>query len=309
VPTLTQLEYVLAVQKERHFGKAAKACNVSQPTLSQQIQKLEDELGIILFDRIQKPIIPTDAGLQFLAQAKVVIRENTRLLDLVRKGSGGVCGEFRIGIIPSVSSDLVPLFISRFSKEYPNVELHIEELKTESILNELKNDRLDAGILATPLPNPGFKVHPLYYEPFVLYLSRNHPLLRKKNLKASDLDGSEMWMLADGHCFRNQVVNFCSFPRRQDTVLANVHFESGSLDTLRNLVRKGTGYTMLPLLMNRRMSDAEVRQHVRTFKSPVPTRDHWKLDIIAAIESAIGASTPSELGKRASPDQLILEIC
>jgi LysR family transcriptional regulator, hydrogen peroxide-inducible genes activator len=318
MPTLTQLEYVLAVDKHRHFGKAAQACHISQPTLSQQIQKLEDELGVIVFDRIQKPVIPTEDGERMIAQAKVVVREHERLLHLTRVGAQGVQGEFRLGIIPTVSSDLVPLFVERFAQVFPAVELYVEELKTDTILSELRNDRLDAGILATPLPQPqGYKVHPLYYEAFALYLAEGHPLLKKRTLSATDLDGSEMWMLADGHCFRNQIVNFCSLPRGKESVLKNVHFQSGGLDTLRRLVLESRGYTMLPSLMTRRMGQVERERHLRSFRSPEPTReislvyrrDHWKLGIIAAIEKTIGQSLPEDVDRQRASRHQVLEIC
>lgn len=316
MPTLTQIEYVLAVEKHRHFGKAAEACHVSQPTLSQQVQKLEDEVGVIIFDRVQKPILPTPEGAHFLAQAKIVIRENEKLLYFAQKKGEKISGEFRLGVIPTVASDLVPLFISDFSKLYPGVNLTVEELKTDTVLDEIKNDRLDGGVLATPIEEQGFKVHPLYYESFVLYLSKNHKLLEKKSVSAKDLDGSEMWMLTDGHCFKNQVINFCSFESTAP-VLKNIHFQSGSLRTLQNIVKSSNGYTFLPRLMMREMSESEVRNHVREFKSPEPSReisfiyrrDHWKLDIISAIEKTIVKNLPKEVLKEKKSTQLVLEIC
>jgi LysR family hydrogen peroxide-inducible transcriptional activator len=317
MPTLTQLEYVLSVDKHRHFGKASRASNVSQPTMSQQIQKIEDELQIVIFDRIQKPVIPTKEGKKFIEQAKVVVREHQRLIHMSRKGSEGLTGDFHLGIIPTVASFLVPLFVRGFSQAYPDVELFIEELKTESILADLRNDRLDGAILATPIPQLGLKEHPLFYESFLLYLSNGHPLLKKKTLDDSDLDGSEMWMLQDGNCFKNQVANFCSISSEQDTVLKNIHFQSGSLETLRNLVRRSQGYTMIPSLMTLAMSAEEKKSHLRPFKNPVPTRevsfvyrrDHWKLEIIDAIEKSIAASLPSEVSREKAGNQLILEHC
>ncbi|MCM0606314.1 MAG: LysR family transcriptional regulator [Xanthomonadaceae bacterium] len=315
MPTLTQIEYVLAVEKHRHFGRAAEACHVSQPTLSQQIQKLEDEVGVIIFDRLQKPVIPTPSGLGFLNQAKIVIRENEKLLYFAQKKGDAVSGEFRLGIIPTVASDLIPLFISHFSQQYPGVDLTIEELKTETVLTEIKNDRLDGGILATPIDESSYKVHPLYYEPFVLYFSRNHRLLEKKTIDIKDLDGRDMWMLSDGHCFKNQVLNFCSLEATQ-AVLKNIHFQSGSLRTLQNIVKSGVGYTFLPKLMLREMSDSEIKNHVRTFKSLEPTReisfiyrrDHWKLDIISAIEKSITKYLPQHLLKEKKAPKLVLDI-
>lgn len=315
MPSLTQVEYALAVEKHRHFGKAAKACHVSQPTLSQQLQKLEEEVGVILFDRLQKPIIPTVAGQRFLEQAKVVIRESEKLLYFAHKKGELVSGEFKLGIIPTVASDLIPLFISQFSKLYPGVDLTIEELKTETVLGEIKNDRLDGGILATPIDEVGFKTHPLYYEPFVLYLSKDHPLLEKKSIVAHDLDGSEMWMLTDGHCFKNQVINFCSFETKKP-VLKNIHFQSGSLKTLQNIVKSSHGYTFLPKMMLAQLGQMDIKNHVREFKSPEPTReisfvyrrDHWKLDIIRAIEKVIAENLPKTVFKEKRSTQLVLEI-
>ncbi len=321
--TLSQLEYALAVEKHQHFGKAALACHVSQPTLSQQIQKIEEELGIQLFDRARKPVIPTPEGRHFLEQAKVVRREHEKLLGLSRglaKG-GGLTGEFRLAIIPTIASFLIPRFIRHFSETYPNVALRIEELQTEAILHELQEDRLDGAIMATPLPKGGFKERPIYYEPFHLYLSAGHPLLKKTKVLASDLDGAEMWMLKDGHCFRTQVVNFCSLPpssgQADGTVMKNIHFEGGSLDTLKNVVLQNRGYTMVPALMTAIMKEAELKRHVRPFANPVPTRevslvsrrDHWKLDILRAIEGSIQKNLPFDLAKRGSREQTVLEIC
>lgn len=316
MPTLTQLEYVLAVDKYRHFGKASQACAISQPTLSQQIQKLEDELNIILFDRIQKPIIPTEEGVRFIEQCKIVIREHQKLIHLTKK-EHGVSGEFRLGIIPTLASSLIPLFIRQFSKTYPQVQLFIEELKTESILNDLKNDALDGALLATPLHQPGLKEHPLFYEPFLLYLSLGHPLLKKDFLTEKDLEDHEMWMLQDGNCFKNQVAQFCSISVDQDTVLQNVHFQSGSLETLKNIVRGNPGYTMIPALMTIQMSTAEKRNHLRPFRNPVPTReisfvyrrDHWKLEMIRAIEESILAALPGEVSLQRAKEHLVLEHC
>ena len=301
--SLTQLEYIVAVDQYRHFGKAAKAVHISQPTLSHQVQKLEDDLGVIIFDRLQKPIIPTEEGKRLLEQARVVLKEQQRLLHLARKKVGDVSGRFKLGIIPTVASHLLPLFIGDFSKQYPQVELFIEEMKTDSIIEALKTDQLDGAILATPLNESGLKEHPLYYEAFYLYLSDHHPLLKKQKISAQDLNENEMWLLQDGHCFKSQIAHFCSIHASHDTVFKNIHFQSGSLDALRTLVKKNHGYTMIPALMVEAMSDAEVRRQVRAFQAPVPTReisfvyrrDHWKLDIIRALEDTVIRSVPDSI--------------
>ena len=318
--SITQLEYVIAVEKYRHFGKAAQAVHISQPTLSQQIQKLEDDLGIILFDRLQKPIIPTEEGARFIEQAKLVLREHQKLIHLATDRAAGVSGKFRLGIIPTVAGQLLPLFLSEFSKRYPRVDLFIEELKTDTIIEELKNDQIDGAILATPLHSAGLKEHPLYYEPFYLYLSEDHALLKKSALTAQDLDENEMWLLQDGHCFKSQVAHFCSLDHRNDSVFKNIHFQSGSLDVLKTIVKNNKGYTMIPALMVSELSATEIKNHVRPFKNPVPTReisfvyrrDHWKLDLIKAIENCIRDQLPDEVTKAGSAlsksASMILEV-
>ena len=317
MPTLTQLEYVLSVERHRHFGKAAKSCHISQPTLSQQIQKLEEELSLTIFDRIQKPVLPTEPGKRFLEQARVVIREHRRLMEISRPKDAGVTGDFRLGIIPTVASHLVPRFVREFSKKFPEVRLFIDELKTDVILNDIRNDRLDGAILATPLHKSGLKEQPLYYEPFLLYLSKNHPLLRKSVLTPSDLDGSEMWMLNEGHCFKTQIVNFCSLASSTSAVLKNVHFQSGSLDTLKSLVQRSSGYTMIPALMAEGLSKAEFREHVRPFCAPIPTREislvhrreSWKAEILRAVAETVVENLPKGFSSEKKATESVLEIC
>lgn len=315
--TLTQLEYVLAVDRLKHFGKAAKLCNISQPTLSQQIQKLEEEHSIVIFDRFQKPILLTDAGKRFVEQAKNVVREHQRLLQIVKTTAGQAEGEFRLALIPTVSGFILPHFVQSFSKSFPKVELFIEELKTETILSELKNDRLDGAILATPVQNDGLKIQPLFYDKMLVYLSEGHPLLAKTKIKPNDLDENEMWMLQDGNCFKNQVASFCSINPDSDSVFRNIHFQSGSLETLRNIVLKSKGYTLVPQLMAQLMAKSELEKHVRPFTDPVPTReisfvcrrDHWKIEIIEAIKKTILGSLNPSTSQIKSSNMSVLEVC
>ena len=314
--SITQLEYALAVDQHRHFGRASKAVHISQPTLSHQIQKIEDDLGIMLFDRLHKPIIPTEEGSRFIEQAKTVIREHQRLLHLADDKNKGVTGKFRLGIIPTVASQLLPLFLGEFSKRYPKADLYIEELKTETIIEDLNNDRLDGAILATPLNQNGLKEHPLYYEPFYLYLSENHPLLKKPTLTADDLNGKEMWLLQDGHCFKSQMANFCTIDEKSGSAFKNIHFQSGSLEVLKTIVKNNNGYTMIPAMMVATLSPAEIRKHVRPFKTPVPTReisfvyrrDHWKLDIIKAIENCVREQLPDNVSSSRSRNERVLDL-
>jgi LysR family hydrogen peroxide-inducible transcriptional activator len=294
VPTITQLEYIIAVDKLRHFGKAASACHISQPTLSMQIQKLEAELGIMIFDRVKKPIMPTPVGKKFIEQAILIIQDYEKLIQIGKSTKDELSGDFRLGIIPTVAPYLIPLFIRDFSQRYPKVNLHIDELKTSTIIENLNQGTLEAGILATPLHEKTLKEIPLFYEPFLLYVSNDHSLAKKKKINERDLDGKDMWLLQDGHCFRNQVIRFCSLNENQ-SFFKNIYFEGGNLETLRNLIRKGGGYTLVPFLLAEGLEASDYRAHAREFSSPIPTREvslvcrsnQWRLDILEAIRSVI----------------------
>lgn len=316
MPSLTQLEYVLAVEKHRHFGKAARACHVSQPTLSAQIQKLEDEVGFVLFDRLKKPVIPTDKGQRYLDVARTVIREYGKLAQF--NGSDKeVAGELRLGIIPTIAPYLLPLFLSDFTQRYPKAKLVVEELKTESILAALEEDRLDAAILSTPVGKTSLKERPLYYEPFYVYVGDNHPLAAKSLLRASDLDGTDLWMLQDGNCFRNQVVQFCSLPAGGRAKPGRVSFEAGSLETLRHLVKSSHGYTLLPALATDFLSDGDRKKHVRPFHAPMPARevslmyrrDQWRAALIDAVAESVERSLPDHIAVNRPKNYLLLEAC
>lgn len=315
--SLTQLEYALAVEKHRHFGKASAACNVTQPTLSQQLQKLEDEIGLVLFDRLKKPILPTPEGKAFLDQARTVLREHQKLLHVSKQRvQGQLSGDFRLAIIPTVASDLLPRFIKPFAQAHTGVQLQIEEMKTETILSELHNDKLDGAILATPIEGSDFKVHPLYYEPFFAYFSPGHPLLKKSSIYRTDLEPSEMWLLQEGHCFKDQVLSFCSFPQGAESSHQNVQFRSGSLDTLKRLVSSSHGFTLIPAMMALGLDRKEYQAHVRPFRAPVPVReisfiyrrDHWKLEMIRALEAAVVESLPEAIPRTPTRAQTVIEV-
>ena len=315
MPSLTQIEYIVAVDKHKHFGKAADDCHVTQPTLSMQIQKVEEEIGYPLFDRLKKPVVATAKGQRFISQAKVLLFEHHKLMDLSRQQGTEMSGDLRLGVIPTIAPYLLPLFLESFSKQFPKIQLVVDELKTESIISMLKDDQLDAGILATPLHEAGLKERPLYYEPFYLYVSKSHPLNARKRIKESDLDGNEMWLLADGHCFRQQIVRYCSL-KNNEGVFPNVQFEGGNLDTLRNIIRKSKGYTLVPALFVESLSEAEKRDFVRPFESPVPTRevsliyrrDQWKSDILNALSESVAKKLPPELQNFDAKRQEILAV-
>ena len=302
MPTLTQLQYIVTVEKLRHFGNAAKECHVSQPSLSSQIQKVEEELGIVIFDRAKKPILATEKGKRFIEQAKVLLREHDRLLQMAKQQSGEISGDFRLAIIPTLAPYVLPLFLGKFSQAYPRVQLRIDELRTDTCVQELRQDRLDAAIVATPLHETALTEKVLFYEPFYLYVGTEHALSTRKKIKEEDLDGSEMWLLQDGHCLRTQVIKLCSV-RHHGGVFKNVRFEGGNLETLRYLVKRNHGYTLVPHLFAETLPENEKRTMVKPFETPVPNREvslvfhrnQWKADILGAIEKSISENLPKEL--------------
>jgi LysR family hydrogen peroxide-inducible transcriptional activator len=317
MPSLIQLEYMIAVADHRHFGKAANACFVTQPTLSQQIAKAEKDLGLPIFDREKKPVVPTLEGEAFIEQARLILREHRRLKEIAKARSGEVSGPFRLAVIPTVAATLVPHFIESFSRKYPKVDLFIDELTTMASLEALREDRLDAAIMATPMPAEGFLEDPLYYEPFKLYVSKGHPLAARETVSKKDLDGAGLWLLRDGHCFKDQVVRYCSLGGGDMAIFRNVHFQSGNLDTLRRLVRQGHGYTLIPAFMTAYMGEAEIKTHVRSFAGTEPARQisvvsrraNWKKSISLALKESILKNLPE--GMRTSPGKKleVLEVC
>lgn len=315
MPTFTQLQYIAAVDRCRHFGKAAKSCHVSQPTLSMQIQKAEEELGVVLFDREKKPIEPTEKGLQLLLQVNQVLGEHQHLMQLAKDRSGEVSGSFRLGVIPTLAPYVLPLFVRNFSTEFPKVNLQIEEVKTADIVTRIRNDDLDCGLLATPLSEHHMTEHVLFYEPFYLYVYPGHKLAGRKKIIEGDLDSKELLLLQDGHCFRNQVIHYCGVPSRKGTV-GNVRFESGSFETLRNLVDEEYGYTLFPHLFISRLSAAEKSRSVRLLTHPQPAREvslitrehHLKTNIALALKESIIKSLPKELGSFKNDQAEILPV-
>jgi LysR family transcriptional regulator, hydrogen peroxide-inducible genes activator len=316
MPSLSQLEYIVAVEKHRHFGKAAGHCHVSQPTLSMQIQKAEEEIGFPIFDRIKKPVVPTAKGMKFIAQAKVLLHEHHKLMDISKSQSGAMSGELKLGVIPTLAPYLLPLFIESFSKDYPDIHLIIDELKTQTIVERLREDTLDAGLLATPLHEQGLRERPIFYEPFYLYVAKNHALNARKRIKEDDLKGDEMWLLQDGHCLRNQIARFCSLTGSEHTVFPSIQFEGGNIDTLRNIIRKAQGYTLVPRLFVETLSESEKRDYVREFEKPVPSRevslvfrrDQWKQDLLKALQDTIAKRLPADLKLSDPKKQMVLAL-
>lgn len=269
--TITQLEYLVAVDTYKSFAKAAGHCFVTQPTLSMQIKKVEEELNVLVFDRSKKPVLTTEIGQQIIAQARVTIQEAKRITEIVQNQKDDVKGELRIGIIPTLSPYLLPLFVTKFIEKYPEVSLVIEELLSHEIVYKMNNDLLDVGVLVTPLNEKSIIEIPLFYESFVVYMSTKHPLSTKNKISFKDLNINEMWLLKEGHCFRSQAINICGDQQDMKTS-NNLRFESGSLETLRRIVERQFGYTLLPELATMDLDDRRAK-YIRTFSKPRPVRE------------------------------------
>lgn len=308
--TLQQLEYALAIGRTGSFVLAADLCFVTQPTLSMQVKKLEEEIGITLFDRSRQPVTVTDAGRIFLDQSQIVVREKNRLMELLSSAKGEVTGEFRLGIIPTLAPYLVPLFLTPFVAKYPGVHLTIEELTTADIIQKLKAENLDAGILATPLDEPQLHENFLFNEPYVAYLSKKHELWSKKQLRSEDVDANDLWLLADGHCMKNQVLQLCN-RRKEIAGGSSFEYRSGSIETLRRMVETGQGMTILPWLAIPGLSTRQ-QEAIRYFRTPEPAREisivthraQLKKGMIDALSEVILETIPKHLKRTVKQEVL-----
>lgn len=268
--TITQLQYVLAVAEYKNFTLAADKSFVTQPTLSMQVQKLEEELAVILFDRSKKPLTITPVGEKIIAQAKNIVNEAARIKDIVALDKGYIGGEYTLGIIPTIMPTLLPMFLKTFIEKYPEVNLIIKEQNTEQLIELLKEGSLDAAIAATPLEIETLEEKPLYYEPFVGYVPKNHRLAKEKTLNSEDLDLSEVLLLRDGHCFRDGIINLCQAEKQPYNT--PFQLQSGSFETLVNLADEGLGMTLLPYL-NTLALEPKKKAALKHFKTPSPARE------------------------------------
>ncbi|PVY38535.1 hydrogen peroxide-inducible genes activator [Pontibacter virosus] len=302
--TLVQLEYLLAVDTYRHFATAADHCFVTQPTLSMQLQKLEEELGVQLFDRSRVPVRPTEIGKEVIAQARLVVAESKKVKELVQNQKQELSGELRIGIIPTLAPYLIPLFVTAFMEKYPDVRLVVQELLTEEIVQKLNYELLDVGLLVTPLEDKSIKELPLFYEAFVAYINPAHPLAGSRAISPEQLDLDDLWVLNEGHCFRSQVLNICN---RGGSAIPSGHFDykSGSLETLKRIVETQRGLTLLPELSVLDMP-VEKQSLVHTFREPQPQREvslvvhrsFLKKRLIEALQKEIVVAIPAHIRNR-----------
>jgi LysR family transcriptional regulator, hydrogen peroxide-inducible genes activator len=305
--TLTQLEYVVAVDQCRHFGRAAALCFVSQPTLSVQLQKLEDELGYALFDRNKQPILATEDGLPFIEQAKVVVNEYRRFLALKTKNNDQQTGELRVGVIPTVSPYLMPFVLEAFTAKHPKIQVAVEELSTQKIVEALDKDQIDVGVAATPLGISRIQEDTLYYEPFFAYVAPGHKLERSIRVSEQQLETGELWLPADEHCLRDQMIDVCGNSQGEGC-FPSVKLRGGSLETIIELVSQGRGYTLLPQLaadaVKRRKFEGSIHEMVR----PAPAREislvyrrgYFKQRLLNLFKEIVLASAPKTLPRERS---------
>jgi LysR family hydrogen peroxide-inducible transcriptional activator len=295
--SLIQMQYVVAVDTYRHFATAAERCFVSQPTLSMQLKKMEDELGIVLFDRSRQPVVPTEAGRSVIAQSRLVLQEADKISRIAQEAKDEIIGEFRLGVIPTIAPFLLPLFAGDFKRRFPQIQLKVQEVVTEQIEELLQKDLLDAGILVTPLNNQNVIEKPLYYEEMMIYLNSQHPLVTKPVIKVNDIATPDIWLLSDGHCFRHQVINLCDLQDMESDLPFD--FEGGSLDTIMKIIDREGGFTLIPELAGLELGSNE-QNKIRKFSNIVPlrevslvyTRRFAKAKLISLLAQSVQKSIP-----------------
>ncbi len=269
--TLVQLEYIVAVDTYKSFVSAAEKCFVTQPTLSMQVQKLEEALGVKIFDRSRQPVVATEVGVQIIKQARVILMESQKIQEIIQVKRGEVVGELKVGVIPTIAPYLMPDVITAFMKKYPKVQLQIWEHTTERIVQELKSGFLDCGLLSTPLSESMIQEEPLFYETFVAYVSDRSELYKKKMLSPEDIAHEKLWLLNEGHCMRGQVLSICSYRHNQSS-LGSFEYNTGSVETLKRMVDINSGITILPELSIANYDEDQLAR-IRYFKSPEPVRE------------------------------------
>jgi LysR family hydrogen peroxide-inducible transcriptional activator len=301
--TLTQLEYILAVDQHRHFAQAAKACFITQPTLSMQLHKLEEELGLKIFDRSKQPVLPTEQGLAIIEQARKIIAERDLLLEITHHKKDEVSGILRVGIIPTLAPYLLPLFINSFIKKFPLVKLQVTELNTNQLVQKVKEGNIDTGILVTPLQDNTVQEEPLFYEEMVAYVSKKNSVFQKNYVLPGDIDPNKLWLLEEGHCFRSQIANLCELKKKSHQA-SSFEYEAGSFETLRRMVDLYDGITVLPELALGGLSSKQKGQ-VKKFRQPAPVREvsmvvrraYLKRKMLDALKIEILQCLPEKLKK------------
>ena len=308
--TLQQLEYILAVARYGHFGRAAEACNVTQPTLSAMIGKLEEEIGAKLFDRNRQPICPTPVGERVVYQAREVLEQADSIKDIVLEEKQSLGGIFRVGILPTIAPYLLPRFFPQMMKKYPTLDIRVREMKTYQIKEALLQGDIDAGILATIEGLEEYEQTTLFYEKYIGYVSREDALFKKEVIRTADVASSrELWLLDEGHCFRDQMVRFCQMKSSQTSQLA---YNLGSMETFMRMVESGMGITFIPELAEMQLSEPQ-KELVRPFAIPIPTRElilitnknFIRQTLLDTVVKEIQASVPKNMLKLGAGQVLV----
>ena len=267
--TLQQMEYIVAVYRLRHFAKAAEHCGVTQPTLSAMIQKLEQELGVKLFERSSQQVVPTAIGRLVVEQAWRVISRARKIKDIVEEERNALSGVFRIGILPTIAPYLLPRFFTRLMEEYPDIDFRVSEMKTADCKKALARGEIDVAIIVSLGEIEGMEQDNLYFEQFIAYVSESDSLFQSKSIRSADLPGHFLWLLDEGHCFRDQLVKFCNIKSACDSKLT---YSLGSIETFMRMVEAGQGITFIPELALDQLTESQKRL-VRPFAIPIPTRE------------------------------------
>lgn len=262
---LHQLEYIVALDIHRNHARAAEYCHVTQPTLSMMVKKLEEELGVKIFDRGQ-PLKPSPTGEIIISRARQILQEIRNLKEFISNEKDSIQGEFRLGVIPTLAPYLLPRFLNKFLEQHPETSFAVMEMQTEEIIKNLKAGRLDVGILVTPLENKEIREVPVFYEPILLYTSQNLKYYQQEKVSIKSLNTENLLLLEEGHCFRGQIMNLC--PAKGKRTHQQLSYQSGSFETLKAMVDNDYGYTLIPELA----VDTK-RKQVKHFTSPEPVRE------------------------------------
>ena len=296
---IQQLEYILAVDTYRHFAKAAEHCRVTQPTLSMMIQKLEDELGIKLFDRNLQPVRPTPAGRKVIEQARNVLYQASLIKDIVNEEEQSLKGTFRLAVLPTIAPYLLPRFFQQLSEKHTDLDIRMLEMKTAPTMAALQNGEIDAAIIANQPTESNLQGDILYYEQFFGYVAHNESIFKKDLIRTADINDERLWLLDEGHCFRDQLVRFCQMKSARASQLA---YHLGSMETFMRMVESGKGVTFIPELAVLQLGDAQ-KELVRSFAIPCPTRqvvlltnkNFIRYTLLEVLTKEITLSVPKEM--------------
>ncbi|GAE84720.1 hydrogen peroxide-inducible genes activator [Bacteroides reticulotermitis] len=297
--TIQQLEYILAIDQFRHFARAAEYCRVTQPTLSAMVQKLEEELDVKLFDRTVQPVCPTAIGEKVIAQARIILGETALVKEIICEEKQSMTGTFRLAVLPTIAPYLLPRFFPQLMEEYPELDIRITEMKTHEIQQALHSGDIDAGIIASLLDDRMLSEDTLFYEQFYGYVSRKDPLFKHEVIRSSDVTGERLWLLDEGHCFRDQLVRFCQM---EAVKVSQMAYHLGSMETFMRMVESGKGVTFIPELAVSQLTEVQ-RELVRPFAIPRPTRqvvlitnkDFVRHTLLQVLKERVQASVPKEM--------------